>query len=329
VKRHEAAALQEYVDDGTFRALVSEMLDAKAWAKEKKELWVIDAPQVICFLQGWSLRECHRLWQSFLRQSVSAAAAAGSCDEASASLQLLVSRSLVKRGVVGEVNADGEDVMVQAGGDGWTAMDIRAAHAAGAHVAAVDASGHSGVWNAARYGHKESLVALLEVKGDVATCDNTGRSAIFMASRNGNADCLQLLLAAGGDVNKCRNDGVSPIYAAAQNGRADCLQLLLAAGGDVNKCGNDGFSPIYTAAQNGHADCLQLLLAAGGDVNKCANDGASPIYVAAYSGRADCLQLLLGAGSDPRSSWKGTSALEISRQNKHAECVRMLEAALA
>jgi hypothetical protein len=263
VKRHEAAALHEYVDDRTFRALVSEMLDAKAWAKEKKELWVKDAPQLICFLQGWSLRECHRLWQSFLRQSVSAAAAAGSCDEASASLQLLVSRSLVKRGVVGEVNADGEDVMVQAGGDGWTAMDIRAAHAAGAHVAAVDASGYSGVWNAARYGNKESLAALLEVKVDVATCDNTGRSAVYMASRNGNAECLRLLLAAGGDVNKCNNDG------------------------------------------------------------------HSPIYIATFTGHADCLQLLLGAGSDPRSSWNDTSALDISRQKKHAECVRVLEAALA
>ena len=139
VKRHEAAKLEEYVDDGTFRALVGEMLDAKAWAKEKKELWMRDVSQYICFLQGWSLRECHRLWQSFLRQSVSAGA--GSSDEAFASLQLLVSRSLVKRGVVGEVNADGEDVMVLAGGDGWTAMDIHAATAAGADVAAVDASG--------------------------------------------------------------------------------------------------------------------------------------------------------------------------------------------
>jgi len=43
VKRHEAAAFwEEYVNDGTFRALVSEMLDAKAWAKEKKELWMFD-----------------------------------------------------------------------------------------------------------------------------------------------------------------------------------------------------------------------------------------------------------------------------------------------
>ncbi len=43
---------------------------------------------------------------------------------------------------------------------------------------------------------------------------------------------------------------------------------------------------------------------------------------------ADCLKLLLGASADPRSSWKGTSALEIARQKGHTECVRALEAAL-
>jgi ankyrin repeat protein len=329
VKRHEAATLKEYVDDGAFRALVGEILEAKAWAKEKKELWMRDEPQMICFLQGWSLRECHRLWQSYLRQSTAAAAAAaGSSDEASASLQLLVSRSLVKRGVVGEVNADGEDVMVLAGGDGWTAMDIHAAAAAGADVAAVDASGYSGVWNAARYGHKESLAALLEVKGDVAKCDGIGRSAMFMASRNGHAECLKLLLDAGGDVNNCKNDGFSPIYVAAEKGHAECLKLLLAAGGDVNKCNNDGRSPIYQAAQNGHAECLKLLLAAGGDVNKCHNDGFSPIYQAAQNGHAECLKLLLAAGGDVNKCHNdGRSPIYVAAQNGHAECLKLLLAA--
>ena len=56
---------------------------------------------------------------------------------------------------------DGEDVMVQAGGDGWEAGDIAAAAAAGADVGASDGDGCNGVWNAARYGHAESLAALL------------------------------------------------------------------------------------------------------------------------------------------------------------------------
>jgi ankyrin repeat protein len=100
-------------------------------------------------------------------------------------------------------------------------------------------------------------------------------------------------------------------------------------GGDVSICDNDGLSAIYMAAKDGRTDCLKLLLAAGGDVNKCINDGRSPIYIAACYGHAECLQLLLASRADPRSSWKGTSALERSRQKKLAECVRVLEAALA
>jgi hypothetical protein len=294
VMRHEATAVEEYVDDGAFRALVGEMLDTKAWAKEKKELWMRDASQYICFLQGDSLRECHRLWQSFLRQRI-VAAAAGSGDRASASLELLLSRGVVKRGVRGEVNADGEDVMVQAGGDGWAAEDIAAAAAAGADVGASDSGGCNCVWNAARYGHAESLAALL---------------------------------AAGGDVNKCHNDGRSAIYVASRRGNTACLTQLISCGGDVNKCNNDGISPIFVAAQEGHADCLSQLISCGGDVNKCNNDGISLIYVAAEEGHADCLSQLISCGGDPRSSWNGTSALEIARSEGHAECVRVLEAAL-
>ena len=327
VKRHEATAVEEYVDDGAFRALVGEMLDTKAWAKEKKELWMRDASQYICFLQGWSLRECHRLWQSFLRQRI-VAAAAGSGDRASASLELLLSRGFVKRGVRGEANADGEDVMVQAGGDGWAAGDIAAAAAAGADVGASDGGGCNCVWNAARYGHAESMAALLAVGGDVNKCTNDGRSAIFMAARNGHAACLTQLVSAGGDVNKCNSNGVSPIYIAAEEGHADCLTQLLSNGGDVNKCNSNGASPIYIAACNGHAACLTQLLSNGGDVNKCNSYGVSPIYVAAQEGHAACLTQLLSRGGDPRSSWNGTSALDIARRKGHAECVRALEAAL-
>jgi ankyrin repeat protein len=67
----------------------------------------------------------------------------------------------------------------------------------------------------------------------------------------------------------------------------------------------------------------------GGDVNKCHSDCRAPIFTAAANGHVDCLKLLLGAGADPHSSWKGTSALDIARQNQHAECSCLLEAALA
>jgi ankyrin repeat protein len=325
VMRHSALAMVEYIDDGAFRALMSEIMDTKAWAKEKMQLWMMDERLLICFLQDWSLRECHRLWQSYLQQCINRISV-GSHERAHASLQLLIARGLGNG--LGYLNADGENVMVQAGGDGWSAKDIRAAAAAGADVGASDGSGHTCVWNAARYGHKESITALLEVKGDVNKCDNHGASPIHAAAQNGHAGCLQYLLAAGGDVNKCDNHGASSIYLAADMGHADCLELLLAAGGDVNKCDNHGASPIHAAAQNGHAGCLQYLLSAGGDVNKCDNHGASPIHSAAQNGHAGCLQYLLSAGGDVnKCDNHGASPIHSAAQNGHAGCLQYLLAA--
>jgi hypothetical protein len=329
VQRHEAAGLEDYVDDGTFRALVGEMLDTKAWAMEKKELWMQDLSQNAQLILGKSLRDCHRLWQSFLRQSLV------SSKLASAGLELLKSRGLVKRGVQGEVNADEEDVLMQAGGDGWTALDIHAAAAAGADVTASDDSSSCCVWNAARYGHKESIAALLEVKGDVNKCNYAGESPLFAAAENGHADCVSLLLSAGAHLNLCAADlgefsGWSPLHIAAFHGRADCLKLLLDANGDVNKCTENGLSLIYAASIKGHVGCLSLLLEGGGDVNKCvSNSGLSPIYPAAKNGHADYLKILLAARADPSSTADGASALHIAREKNHTECVRLLEAALA
>jgi ankyrin repeat protein len=327
LKRHQDVDVDEYVNDGVFRALMSEMLDAKAWAKEKKELWMrelLTAP--IYALQGWSLRECHRMWQTFLRKRIDTVA--GSLDQASSGVELLISQGLVKRGVRGEKNADGEDLMVQAGSDGWAAVYIHAALAAGADVGAIDRGGGNCMWHAAQYGHVDTMAALLSARVDVNKCNNDGRSPIYISACRGHTACVKLLISASSDVNKCNDSGASPVHIAAQRGQADCIQLLLAAGGDVNKCNNSGISPIYIATENGQAECIQLLLDADGDANKCNKDGVSPIYIAAQNGHADCLKLLLDAGADPRSNFKGTSAQDIARQKNHTECVRILEAAL-
>jgi ankyrin repeat protein len=358
VRQHEATPLEEYVGDSTFRALVSEILDSKAWAKEQKELWMRDSSQLIYFVRFFSLRKSHRLWLSFLQKTVSSAAA-GSSERASASLQLLSSRGLALQGL-DKRNADGEGVMVQAGADGWQASDITAAFYAGADINATGNDDYNGVANAARFGNANSLATLLSVGGDFnknnciydaayhgnADClkllleaggdinkgadsgEFEGASPTYITAFNGHAECLKLLLAAGGDVNKCSNDGFSPIYTAASNGHAECLKLLLAAGGDVNKCSNDGFSPIDAAALNGHAECLKLLLAAGGDVNKCDKDGFSPIYIAALNGHAECLKLLLAAGGDVNKCDKdGFSPISSAAQKGHAECLKLLLAA--
>jgi ankyrin repeat protein len=162
-------------------------------------------------------------------------------------------------------------------------------------------------------------------------CSNDGRSPVFNAAQNGHNVIVAQLVSARGDVNKCNKNGASPLYVASQNGHGAIISTLVLARGDVTKCRNDGTSPIYVAAQNGHSDIIAQLVSAGGNVNTCDNEGASPIFVAAQKsskGHAACILQLLESGADPRSSYKGTSALDMARQQGHPESVRVLEAAL-
>jgi ankyrin repeat protein len=299
------------------------MLDTKAWAKQKVRLWTDNTLQFIGFLQGCSLRHCHRMWQSFLRKSISRATE--SSKIASLSLELLISRGLVKRGVRDDLNADGEDVIVQAGGDGWLAGDIAAAVAAGAHLRAIDSNGCNGVWNAARYGHVDSLNALLRAGVEVNKCSNQGASPLYFAAANGHTACIALLLSFGGNVNMCNNNGSSPIFTAAASGYDNIVKQLAAAGGDVNLCHSNGASPVFAASEHGYAECILQLVSFGGDINKCKNDGISPICIAAHNGHASCVALLLSFGANPHDV---KSVRDSARQQGHFECVRLIEAAL-
>jgi hypothetical protein len=78
LKRHEAASLMEYVNDGTFRALVNEILDTKEWAKEKKKLWMRDASQsqYFCICYGTDVN-VQAKGDSWYAKYIYAAAAAG------------------------------------------------------------------------------------------------------------------------------------------------------------------------------------------------------------------------------------------------------------
>ena len=66
-------------------------------AKEKKEssFYYTHSPLPLT-LQGWSLRQCHCMWQSFLRKRIDNAAAELRGD-ATSSVELLVSQGLVTR----------------------------------------------------------------------------------------------------------------------------------------------------------------------------------------------------------------------------------------
>ena len=184
----------------------------KLWAVEKWQLWLKDESKYVLQVQGSSLLECHRLWLGHLRKRMREAAP-NSDEGRRACLELLQSKGLVKAAARGELNAEGEDVIVAAGAEGWSADDVSALLGAGADVATADANGKTGVWSAASCGHVSTLRVLLGAGGNANTRSNdselnrkmelAGASAVWIAAQNGHVDCVEELIAAKADVLQC------------------------------------------------------------------------------------------------------------------------------
>jgi hypothetical protein len=213
LERHRRTDAADYVNDNTFRGLVSEILNMKSWAKEKWQLWLKDESKYIIHLKNSSLLDCHRMWLTYLRKC-SREATLDSDERRWACLELLQSKGLVKAAARGELNAEGEDLIVAAGADGWNADDLNALMIAGADVAVADKNGKTGLWNAASCGHVSALKVLLGAGADSNACINgsefntnlkqAGASALWIAAWNGHTDCVAELIASHKvDVQQC------------------------------------------------------------------------------------------------------------------------------
>ena len=212
VERHRNTPAVDYVNDYSFRSLVSEILNMKSWAKEKWQLWLKDESKYIQLVLNFSLLECHRQWLSYLRKRIRDVGS-DSDERPSLCTELLRSKGLRKAAAHGEVNAEGEDLIVVAGADGWSAEDVSALVMAGADVATADENGRTGVWAAASCGNVSTLKALLAVGGDANTrCNGSeindsmmvaGASALYVAAMNGQTDCVLELIASKADVLQC------------------------------------------------------------------------------------------------------------------------------
>jgi hypothetical protein len=212
VERHRNTPAVDYVNDYSFRSLVSEILNMKSWAKEKWQLWLRDESKYMFLVLNFSLLECHRQWLSYLRKRLRDVGS-DSDERPSLCIELLRSKGLIKAAVHEEENAEGEDLIVAAGADGWSAEDVRALLMAGADVATADENGRTGVWAAASCGNVSTLKALLAVGGDANTrCNDSeinesvivdGASALYIATMNGQTDCVVELIASKADVLQC------------------------------------------------------------------------------------------------------------------------------
>ena len=223
----------------------------------------------------------------------------------------VVRQYLESGGDLNQVDPDSECTMLQlAAGYGREAVCLLLLEHRANILADAGRSG-SAVHRATRYGHVGVVSAILEWGGiqamEAASLpDADGCTAIFYAARYGHKDCLLLLLNALGKHNKPAlvleqpgSQGLTPLCAAARYGKIRAMEILLAH--DVDNQGRtaceEQLTPAHLAARWGHAEALAVLRRFCASSLFCVDaHGRSPLDEARAWKRTACIEMLMSWG---------------------------------
>ena len=190
---------------------------------------------------------------------------------------------------------------------------VRTLLVAGNPVTTSRQHGFSALHHAAKGGHAEILILLLQqrVCAD-AESQMASETPLMYACKEGHLSCIQILLDAGAKVNLPDDTGRTALYSAAQHGQTQAE--------DDNKTSPDG-----RAAQHGQTQALALLLEHGANVSGSFPHYAHPLCAAARTGQLACVQALVAAGSPTVIDKKqGPTALHYAAQQGHLQVLKYL-----
>ncbi|KAI8482120.1 hypothetical protein Bbelb_401100 [Branchiostoma belcheri] len=106
-------------------------------------------------------------------------------------------------------------------------------------------------------------------------------TSLHQAARYGHHETVSALLAAGADVNARDDDHDSALHWAAWGGHHETVSVLLTAGADVNVRNGLGDTPLHEAATYGYPKCVEILLQHGADAGLRNEDGQTAEDIAA------------------------------------------------
>lgn len=158
--------------------------------------------------------------------------------------------------------------------------------AAGANVNRATPDGLPALMCAARGGHSEVALLLLDAGADVdAVAGRDGRTALMFASSAGHTATAAILLDAGAAVDfrgSLPGSAATCLALAAQHGHAATVALLLQRGAFADRRhGAEGKTALLIAAQEGHPDAVGHLLEAGAAVSQTDVSGNTALMLAA------------------------------------------------
>jgi hypothetical protein len=112
---------------------------------------------------------------------------------------------------------------------------------------------------AARYGHVDVIVALVEMGADKDAKNVRGVTPLHYAADNGHVEAITVLVQMGADKDAKKVGGVTPIHCAASNGHVESITVLAQMGVDIAARTVGGETPLQMSIRKGHHQVAQVL----------------------------------------------------------------------
>ncbi|CAM9103439.1 unnamed protein product [Ectocarpus fasciculatus] len=179
-----------------------------------------------------------------------------------------------------------------------------------------DGIGGSALTAAARYGHTETCLLLIDNGAKLLLEDWSSQTPLLHAILGGHEQTAMALLdgarsvgcvsqlvgACSPETGGATSPGLPPLHAACDKGLPDVVRALFAAGAKVEENDVAGASALLHACRKGRLECIQELLSKGADPMAADSEGDTPIAAARsrrdQSGGEEILSLLEAAVTD-------------------------------
>ena len=173
---------------------------------------------------------------------------------------------------------------------------------AGAYVDAWDEEGRTPLFLAARAGHTESAIALVEGGAQIGlsrhTEPKTALSAALSDNRWKTAAALMTRGASPPPVDgPYRQWFVNALYSLSYQGDIASLRVFLDAGMSPNLAESSGVTPLMGAAKGNQYEAARMLINAGADVNARASHNRTALGIAKGGRSTKLVELLEEAGA--------------------------------
>uniref|UniRef100_A0A672ZHW8 Kinase D-interacting substrate of 220 kDa B n=1 Tax=Sphaeramia orbicularis TaxID=375764 RepID=A0A672ZHW8_9TELE len=159
------------------------------------------------------------------------------------------------------------------------------------------------IW-AARKGHFDCVMHLLEKGADVDQEGANSMTALIVAVKGGYTEVVKELLKRNPNVNMTDKDGNTALMIAAKEGYTEIVQDLLDAGTYVNIPDRSGDTVLIGAVRGGHVEIVRALLHKYADIDIRGQESKTALYWAVEKGNATMVRDILQCNPDTETCTK-------------------------